>query len=111
LLGEARLDAITPRDVERCVRGLHQGLTPASVNRNRLRDRLSGIFKRAIRLGLFERNPVSGIPKAKEASGRLAFLSGPGESAVMTALPAERHALVVLAINTGLRWSEQARLI
>jgi site-specific recombinase XerD len=109
LLGEARLDAITPRDFERCVRGLHEGLTPASVNR--LRDRLSGMFKRAIRLGLLERNPVSGIPKAKEASGRLAVLSGPGESAVLTALPAERHALVVLAINTGLRWSEQARLI
>ena len=109
LLGDTGLDAITPRNAEKCVRGLHETLTPASVNR--LRDRLSGMFKRAIRLGLVERNPVTGIPKAKEAGGRLAFLSGTGESAVLTALPAERHALVVLAINTGLRWSEQARLI
>jgi integrase len=69
------------------------------------------MFKRAIRLGLLERNPVTGIPKEKEAGGRLAFLSEAGERAVLEALPAERHALVTLAINTGLRWSEQATLV
>ena len=72
---------------------------------NRLRDRLSGMFKRARRLGLVTANPVTDIPKLREAGGRLAFLSPVGE-----ALPAERRPLVTLAVNTGLRWSEQARL-
>jgi integrase len=70
-----------------------------------------GCFKRAIRLGLLERNPVTGIPKGKEAGGRLAFLSKAGERAVLEALPSERHAMVTLAIKTGLRWSEQAALV
>jgi len=91
------------------VRGLiGESLAPASVNR--LRDRLSGMFKRARRLGLVTANPVKDIPKLREAGGRLAFLSPLGEGAVLAALPTERRPLVTLAVNTGLRWSEQARL-
>jgi site-specific recombinase XerD len=40
----------------------------------------------------------------------LAFMSPVGEEAVLAALPVERRPLVTLAVNTGLRWSEQARL-
>ena len=40
----------------------------------------------------------------------MAFLSPAGEDALLAALPAERRPLVTLAVNTGLRWSEQARL-
>ena len=109
LLGDTALDAITPADVERCVRALGgEDLLPASVNR--LRDRLSGMFKRALRLGLVMANPVKGVPKFKEAGRRLAFVSPAGEDAVLAALGAERRPLVILAINTGLRWSEQAHL-
>ena len=108
LLGDPPLDSITSADVERCVRTLSETVAPASVNR--LRDRLSGMFKRAVRLGFVTVNPVRGIPKLKEAGGRLAFVSPIGETALLAALPIERRPLVVLAINTGLRWSEQARL-
>ncbi len=108
MLGATPLDAVTSAHVERCVRALGETLAPASVNR--LRDRLSGMFKRARRLGLATENPVKDIPKLKEAGGRLVFLSPVGESALLAALPAERHALVLMAINTGLRWSEQASL-
>jgi integrase len=108
LLGETPLDAITSSDVERCVRTLGETLAPASVNR--LRDRLSGMLKRARRLGLVTTNSVKDIPKLREAGGRLAFLSPVGEDAVHAALPIERRPLVTLAVNTGLRWSEQARL-
>src|SRR5262245_25999997 len=41
LLGDTPLDAITPAEVERCIRVLGETLAPASVNR--LRDRLSGM--------------------------------------------------------------------
>jgi len=108
LLGDAPLDAITPADVERCVRVFGETIAPASVNR--LRDRLSGMFKRAKRLGLVTANPVKDIPKLREAGGRLAFLSSVGEEMVLGALPVERRPLVILAANTGLRWSEQAGL-
>jgi site-specific recombinase XerD len=108
LLGAIPLDEVRPAHVERCVRTLGETMAPASVNR--LRDRLSGMFKRARRLGLVTENPVKDIQKLKEAGGRLAFLSPAGEEAVLAALPVERRPLVMLAINTGLRWSEQARL-
>jgi site-specific recombinase XerD len=107
-LANMPLDAITHADVERVVRVLGETLAPASVNR--LRDRLSGMFTRARRLGLLAENPVKDIPKLKEAGSRLAFVSATGEAALLAALPAERRPLVVLSINTGLRWSEQASL-
>ena len=68
------------------------------------------MFKRAKRLGLVPLNPVTDIPKLKEAGARLAFVSPVGEAALLAALPSVRRPLVVLAINTGLRWSEQAAL-
>jgi integrase len=108
LLGDTPLDVINSADVERCVRALTATLAPSSVNR--LRDRLSGMFKRAQRIGLVGANPVKGMPKLKEAGGRLAFLSQAGEGALLAALPLSRRPLVLLAINTGLRWSEQASL-
>jgi integrase len=108
LRGDTPLDAITPAHVERCVRTLGEALAPASVNR--LRDRLSGMFKRARRLELVTVNPGSEIPKLKEAGGRLAFLSSVGEHALLAALPPARRPLALVAVNTGLRWSEQASL-
>jgi hypothetical protein len=71
LFGDIPLDVITHADVERCVRTLGETLAPASVNR--LRDRLSGMFRRALRLGLVPANPVKDIPKLKEAGSRLAL--------------------------------------
>jgi len=108
LLGGIQLDSIGPANIERCVRTLGETLAPASVNR--LRDRLSGMFKRARRLALVTANPVSEIPKLKEAGIRLAFVSPVGEETVVSAMPSERRPLVILAANTGLRWSEQAAL-
>jgi site-specific recombinase XerD len=108
LLGDTPLAEVDSARVERTVRELGETLAPASVNR--LRDRLSGMFKRAKRLGLVAANPVTDIPKLKEAGARLAFVSPVGEAAVLAALPSVRRPLVVLAINTGLRWSEQAAL-
>lgn len=108
MFGDTPLDAVTSAQVEQCVGALGETLAPASVNR--LRDRLSGMFKRARRLGLATENPVKDIRKLPEAGGRLAFLSPVGEAALLAALPGERHPLVLLAINTGLRWSEEAGL-
>lgn len=75
------------------------------------------MFKRAIRLGLTPVNPVTDIPKAKEAGGRLVYLppAAPArpayeEDALRDALAAELRSLFLLSVHTGLRWSEQAAI-
>src|SRR5262249_28105807 len=65
--------------------GQRKALSGAAVNR--YRDRLSGLFKRALRLSLVERNPVTGIPKHKEPGGRIVYLTGEEEAAIGDALP------------------------
>jgi hypothetical protein len=55
---------------------------------SRYRDVLSGMFKRAMRLGLVASNPVRGMPKLREAGRRLLFVpfDGAEESALREAL-------------------------
>jgi integrase len=117
-LGDRKLDEITTAEAERFLESLRQGeraVSPASVNRSR--DLLSGMFKRAVRLGLTPVNPVTGIPKAKEPGGRLVYLppatpARPAyeEDALRDALAAELRSLFLVSVHTGLRWSEQAAL-
>ena len=95
-LGESRLDAITTADIERFLDSLTTGKRAiAPATRNRYRDLLSGMFKRAVRLGLVGSNPVKVIPKVKEAGGRVVYLPpttkerpAHEESALTNALPA-----------------------
>lgn len=107
-LGDRWLDEITTADIERFREALLDGRAPATVNR--FRDQLSGMFKRAVRLGLVGANPVTGIPKFRESAGRLGYLTSDEEAAVLAALPAPLRPMVTVAVNTGLRWSEQAAL-
>jgi site-specific recombinase XerD len=118
VLGGCRLDAITTADVERFLDSLSEGpRAVAPATRNRYRDLLSGMFKRAVRLGLVTANPVKGIPKVKEAAGRVLYLppatkDRPAyeEHALRDALPDALRHMLDLSMNTGLRWSEQAAL-
>jgi integrase len=107
-LGDQVLEGITTADVERVLDRLLEGRTGAT--RNRYRDLASGMFKRAVRLGLVDRNPVTRIPKVKETGQRLAFLDPVGEGALHDALPPRLRPAFVVAINTGLRHGEQAGL-
>lgn len=84
---------------------------------NRYRDRLSGMFKRAMRLGLVLTNRATGVIKHKEPGGRIAYLppAHPGreafeEEAVWQALPVDLRSLFTVSVHTGLRWSEQVKL-
>src|SRR6516162_6002495 len=113
--GDRPLASITAGDVERYLRGLREGdgaVTAATMNR--YRDRISGLYKRAIRLGLVTANPATGIRKAKEPGGRVVYLppaaagrAAHEEDALREALPPELRALFVVSVHTGLRWSEQ----
>src|SRR2546428_666536 len=113
VLGDKKLDEITTADVEHFLASLREGeraVSPASVNR--YRDLLSGLFKRAMRLGLVASNPVRGIPKLREAGRRLVYLppDGKEEAALREALAPELQPLFTFSLHTGLRWSEQATL-
>src|SRR5215510_6492531 len=104
VFGGSRLDSITTADVERFLDSLMSGdraIAPAT--RNRYRDLLSGMFRRAIRLGLVVANPVKGIPKAKEAGGRVLYLPPTtkerpsyDERALTEALPSELRPLFLV---------------
>src|SRR5262249_18954412 len=59
--GEKLLDNITTAGIERFLESLLSEVSQATANR--YRDRLSGMFKRAIRLGLMTTNPVASVPK------------------------------------------------
>jgi integrase len=109
--GDRPLASLTPGDVERFLRGLREGegaVTGATANR--YRDRISGLYKRAVRLGLVPANPATGIRKATEPGGRVVYLMAEEEAAVRDQLAAELRPLFAFSLHTGLRWSEQAGL-
>jgi site-specific recombinase XerD len=113
VFGDRKLDEITTPDVERFL----DSLSVSGATSNRHRDLLSAMFKRALRLGLVAKNPVTGIPKAKEAGGRITYLppASPGrpafeEDALRDALPPDLRPLFAVSVHTGLRWSEEIAL-
>jgi integrase len=110
-----KLDEITTADVEAYLNRLRDGqspserkLSPATVKR--YRDRLSGMFRQAVRWMLVTTNPVTGIDKAKEAGERVLYLTAEQEQAIYDALPVEERPRFVASVYSGMRWSEQARL-
>ena len=107
-MGTGYFEEISTADIERILDRLLEGRTGAT--RNRYRDLCSGMFKRAARLGLVLTNPVKGIPKIRETGQRLAFLAPAEETAVRDALPERLRPAFLVAVHTGLRFSEQAGL-
>jgi thiamine pyrophosphate-dependent acetolactate synthase large subunit-like protein/site-specific recombinase XerC len=64
----------------------------------------------AKRLGLVSENPVTGVPKFRESGQRLVWLHPDDEPTLLAAMPPRLRGAVLIAIHTGLRWSEQAAL-
>jgi integrase len=109
--GDTMLDAIDAASIERFLSAIRTGKDAvAAPTVNRYRDRLSGLFKRAVRLGLVTANPCRGIVKSRESAGRVVYLLDVEEAAVRDQLAPELRPLFAFAVNMGLRWSEQAAL-
>ena len=109
--GDRQLASVTAGDVERFLRGLREGTgAVTSATANRYRDRISGLYKRAMRLGLVKTNPATGIRKAKEPGGRIVYLAAIEEAALRGQLAPELRPLFAFSLHTGLRWSEQAEI-
>jgi integrase len=108
VFGPKVLDEISTDDVERFLTSLLGRVSRATVNR--YRDRLSGMFRRASRLGLLSSNPVTPVEKFKEPGGRDVYLTAEEERAVTEALPEKYRPDFTISIHTGLRWTEQMGL-
>jgi hypothetical protein len=106
--GERRPDEITPADVERFRDGLLE--TRGRATANRYRALVSAIYRRAMRQGRAETNPVRAVPTFRENNERVTYLTAEEEAAILAALPAEYRPLFVVSVHTGLRWSEQIGL-
>ena len=103
-------ESITAQDIERQFQ--KQKWAPATPNR--YRALLSLTYRLAIRNGKAKENPARLVPHRLEDNARIRFLSAVEETALRGAIEAkcpERLPEFVLALNTGLRLSEQYGLL
>jgi site-specific recombinase XerD len=99
-------ESITAQDIERQFQ--KQKWAPATPNR--YRALLSLTYRLAIRNGKVKENPARLVPHRLEDNARIRFLYADEETALRKAIEAkcpERLPEFVLALNTGLRLSEQ----
>jgi site-specific recombinase XerD len=103
-------ESITAQDIERQFQ--KQEWAPATPNR--YRALLSLTYRLAIRNGKLKENPARLVPHRLEDNARIRFLSADEESALRKAIEGkcfERMPEFDLALNTGLRLSEQYGLL
>jgi site-specific recombinase XerD len=102
-------ESITAQDIERQFQ--KQKWSPATCNR--YRALLSLTYRLAIRNGKVKQNPARLVAHRLEDNARIRFLSADEEKALRRAIESccpEHLPEFVLALNTGLRLSEQYRL-
>jgi site-specific recombinase XerD len=102
---ECPAEAITAQDIER--RFEKEDWSPATINR--YRALLSLTYRLAIRNGKAKENPARQVTHRLEDNGRIRFLSADEEIALRKACPSNLPELE-LALNTGMRLSEQYHL-
>jgi site-specific recombinase XerD len=103
-------ESITAQDIER--RFQKKEWAPATTNR--YRALLSLTYRLAIRNGSVKENPARLVPHRLEDNARIRFLSADEETALRKAIEGswpERMPEFDLALNTGLRLSEQYGLL
>jgi site-specific recombinase XerD len=103
-------ESIAAQDIERQFQ--KQEWAPATPNR--YRALLSLTYRLAIRNGKVKENPARLVPHRLEDNARIRFLSGEEETALSKAIEVkcpERVSEFDLALNTGLRLSEQYGLL
>ena len=102
-------ESISPQEIER--RFENEKWSPATINRHRAL--LSLTYRLAIRNGKIKENPARLVRHRLEDNARIRFLSPEEETKLRKAIESlspERIAELELALNTGIRLSEQYRL-
>jgi integrase len=107
--GAYPLDAILPSTVQAWVsHALEGGLSPRSVRK--YHTMLHGIFARAVRDRIILSNPAAHTELPKIITRRMRVLTPEEFDRLLTNVPAEHRAIVLLAPETGLRWGELVAL-
>ncbi len=84
-------------------------LSPATINRDLAL--LKATFNRALKAGKVDSNPVKAVKLFKENNARTRCLTDEEETRLYNALPDYLKPFLVVALNTGMRWGELARLM
>ncbi len=108
VFGDKLASEITPQDVERYKALQGSRLAPATVNRDLAL--LKATFNRARKAGKVPHNPVQVVPLFKENNARTRCLTDEEEARLYSALPDYLRPFLVVALHTGMRWGELARL-
>lgn len=106
---DAALEKIASREIRRPV----GTCTIGGATVNRYRTLLSSIFRVAVRNGRIPANPLGQVARRRESHGRVRFLSPDEERKLRKSIRAEwrdREPELDLALNTGMRRSEQFNL-
>lgn len=113
-LGRLTLANITPAKINDCMNKLaDSGRSPSTINR--YLAALSDAFTYAVKdLGWMNDSPMRKVTKPREPRGRVRFLSPDERTRLLDACKASGNVLlypaVVLAMSTGMRYSEQFNL-
>ncbi len=100
---DTRLADITLRDIERLLTKMEHA-SPGT--RNRTLSALSAMFQRAIELGHARTNPAGACRRSREHVAPLPLVSPEDQVRLINALPADRRALFLTALDTGARIGE-----
>ena len=105
-IGHVRLSGLTPAHIQRLyAKMLEAGLTATSV-RN-YAARLNACLQRAVALDLLVKNPASVTELPRQVNREMVVLSvEEAEALIRSSLGDRFHALIVLALTTGLRQGE-----
>ena len=106
-LGDRPAESVTPQDIERWL-SARMDLKPATLNR--YRALLSLVYRLGMQNGKVQTNPARLVRQRKENNARVRFLSAEEEQALRRVVQSKYpHHMpeLELALNTGLRLSEQ----
>ena len=108
-LGKVRMNAATPKDIERCVAIVEEMSGTAMAGKVRMI--LHRIFRRAVAKEVAIRNPVSAIEAPQHTPAAKRFLDARQVKALFQAARGDRlEALVVLLATSGMRLGEALAL-
>lgn len=121
VLGSTSARSLTPEKIDIALkkiasRQVKRPIGPCAIagaTVNRYRTLLSSIFRVAVRNGRLISNPLAQVSRRRESHGRTRFLHAEEESKLRKAIRADwpdREAEFDLALNTGMRRSEQFNL-
>jgi integrase len=108
-IGRARAELLESQYVSNNRRKPTKGRSQVKINR--YLAALKAAFSLAVQNGKVEHNPVKRVKLARENNKRTRYLTEEEEARLLAVLPGDYHALVKVALHTGMRKGEQLHLL